>query len=335
MDPTAAAHLKAQTAQRPEQALARKAGGGDETLKAAAAQFEALMMHQMLKSMRQTVQLGEGQGGGNEPSFARKMYTELLDEEYAQIAGKQGGLGLAELIVSQLGGDSAPAMGAKLPAQRIGPNPMGPQVPASSVEVASAAKKTAGARPVQLGEDSPYVHRGQTMTMPATGRLSSHFGPRRLHGGPKRHHKGLDIAAPTGRPIGAALPGKVAFAGTLKGYGKVVYLDHGDGLTTRYAHASALEVKAGDEVAQGQTIAAVGSTGRSTGPHLHFEVRRNGKAEDPLPWLGLSRADRHVHVHDHAEERPLEGHSHEEEEAKAQSRAELTRLDKLAPLITP
>ena len=98
-------------------------------------------------------------------------------------------------------------------------------------------------------------------------------------------HEGIDIAAPIGTPIWAAAAGTVIYAGWLSGYGSLVLVDHGNGLATAYAHASAILVVLGQQVSQGETIALVGSTGHSTGPHLHFEVRINGVAVDPLLYL--------------------------------------------------
>jgi len=94
-------------------------------------------------------------------------------------------------------------------------------------------------------------------------------------------HKGTDFAAPTGTPILAAAAGRVVSAGRAGGYGNMVEVDHGKGLRTRYAHMSKISVKAGQRVAQGQTIGAVGSTGLATGPHLHYEVWQNGVAANP------------------------------------------------------
>ena len=103
--------------------------------------------------------------------------------------------------------------------------------------------------------------------------------------GRRAFHSGLDFAAVSGTTIHAAAGGTVTYAGVRHDYGWVVELDHGNGLTTRYAHASRLLVKVGDLVMPGDPIAAVGSTGRSTGPHLHFEVMRNGEATDPRRYL--------------------------------------------------
>jgi murein DD-endopeptidase MepM/ murein hydrolase activator NlpD len=120
----------------------------------------------------------------------------------------------------------------------------------------------------------------------AGGALSSGFGIRRdpFTRRPARH-TGLDFRAPYGAPILASAGGRVRFAGRHGAYGKTVEIDHGDGLVTRYGHASKLLVRAGDIVLPGQRIAAVGSTGRSTGAHLHFEVLRNGIAVEPRLYL--------------------------------------------------
>ncbi len=98
-------------------------------------------------------------------------------------------------------------------------------------------------------------------------------------------HTGLDMRGDPGDPVRATANGKVAFAGTNGGYGKMVELDHGSGLTTRYAHLSAIDVKVGQTVRIGQLIGRIGSTGRSTGPHLHYETRVNGDPVDPQKYL--------------------------------------------------
>ncbi len=98
-------------------------------------------------------------------------------------------------------------------------------------------------------------------------------------------HEGIDFMSPTGRPIRAAGAGVVVYSGKHPQYGNMVEIDHGNGLVTRYAHASKLDVKVGDVVVIGQKVAEVGSTGRSTGPHLHFEVRVRGAAVNPNKYL--------------------------------------------------
>ena len=131
---------------------------------------------------------------------------------------------------------------------------------------------------------------GIPQVVPAAGRhISSNFGYRSdpFSGGPALH-AGLDFKAPTGAPIFAAARGQVAFVGRRSGYGKVVEIDHGNGLRTRYAHMSAFRARAGQPVATGQVIGAIGSTGRSTGPHLHFEVRLHGEPVNPRPFLEVA-----------------------------------------------
>ncbi|MGI6703046.1 MAG: murein hydrolase activator EnvC family protein [Clostridia bacterium] len=103
----------------------------------------------------------------------------------------------------------------------------------------------------------------------------------------RKYHAGIDIRVPWGKKIVAAGAGKVIYANTYGGYGKTVIIDHGGGITTLYAHNSSLNVKVGTVVTAGTTIALAGSTGVSTGPHLHFEVRKNGEVVNPRPWLGI------------------------------------------------
>lgn len=125
------------------------------------------------------------------------------------------------------------------------------------------------------------INIGINLIRPVSGTITSRFGYRRTG-----LHTGLDIAAPTGTQIKAVADGKVTFSGTTSsGYGKYIVISHGNGIQTYYAHCSALYVEAGEEVAQGQVIAAVGSTGNSTGPHLHLEIRVNGTCQNPQNYL--------------------------------------------------
>lgn len=119
--------------------------------------------------------------------------------------------------------------------------------------------------------------------------ISSGFGYRRdPFTGAAAMHSGLDFRGPTGAPIYAAANGRVSFVGSKAGYGKAVEISHGNGLMTRYAHMSRFSARVGQTVAPGDVIGAIGSTGRSTGPHLHFEVRLNGRAVNPRPFLESS-----------------------------------------------
>jgi murein DD-endopeptidase MepM/ murein hydrolase activator NlpD len=122
---------------------------------------------------------------------------------------------------------------------------------------------------------------------PAPGRpISSSFGMRRdpLLGMPA-HHSGMDFRAPTGTAVVAAGPGTVISAGWNGGYGRMVEVDHGGGFTTRYAHLKSVAVKPGQKLTAGETVGRVGSSGRSTGPHLHYEVRKEGAPIDPLRFI--------------------------------------------------
>lgn len=123
---------------------------------------------------------------------------------------------------------------------------------------------------------------------PANGHLSSLFSKGRYHPVLRitRPHKGIDIAARTGEPILAAAAGRVVFAGNKgNGYGNMVEIDHGYGYVTRYAHASRLMVRSGQQVKRGDVIAAVGATGLTSGPHLHYEVEMDGRQVDPLNFI--------------------------------------------------
>jgi len=127
------------------------------------------------------------------------------------------------------------------------------------------------------GDTSPSVH---GLIWPVSGPVTSPFGYRW-----GRLHEGIDIGVAYGSPIHAAAAGRVIWCGWLGGYGNLTVLDHGGGLATAYGHQSSIAVSCGQEVAQGQVIGYVGSTGHSTGPHLHFEVRVNGTPVDPLGYL--------------------------------------------------
>ena len=118
------------------------------------------------------------------------------------------------------------------------------------------------------------------LSWPVDGVVFSPFGPRR-----GKFHCGIDISAPRGTPIRAAASGTVARAATRRGFGKSILIEHGNGVMTRYSHCEAMLCKAGDKISAGQVIGKVGRTGRTTGPHLHFEVVIDGKHQDPQKHL--------------------------------------------------
>lgn len=142
--------------------------------------------------------------------------------------------------------------------------------PKTTVRVASAGVNTSNKK----------VNLGVSLIRPISGTITSRFGQRW-----GRSHTGLDIGASTGTKIKAAAGGTVTKSGYSGAYGYMIVISHGNGVETYYAHCSALYAKAGQKVSQGQVIAAVGSTGRSTGPHLHLEIRVNGVAQNPLNYL--------------------------------------------------
>ena len=136
-------------------------------------------------------------------------------------------------------------------------------------------------------EISPWPFWRAPFQWPATGRISTHFGAQRVYGDiPANYHSGMDIAAPHGTPIKAPIPGVVRLAaGPFMLEGNIIIIDHGRGLHSAMMHLSKIEVKPGDIVAQGQVIGRIGSTGRSTGPHLHWGMTWNGVRVDPEALL--------------------------------------------------
>ncbi len=137
-----------------------------------------------------------------------------------------------------------------------------------------------GAAPEPEPSPAPGPQRPAPLRWPLHGVLYSRYGMRQ-----GQRHDGIDIAAPEGTVVTAAAAGTVAYAGRQSGYGAIVILKHDDGLVTLYAHASAVLVHEGQRVAAGQAIARVGQSGRTTGPHLHFEVRQGTRPRNPLFYL--------------------------------------------------
>jgi murein DD-endopeptidase MepM/ murein hydrolase activator NlpD len=200
----------------------------------AAAALEATLLRQLLASS------GAFKGGA---MAGEQLHAQMFMDALADAVSQSGGLGLAKVLESSLGGAEE-----------------------SSDAPAEAPRPAAG------GPASPQM----------PGSTSSGFGMR-VHplDGVRKFHTGVDLRGQEGTPILAAADGVVKSAGSRGGYGNAVEIDHGNGVTTLYGHASELGVKPGDRVQQGQPIGEVGMTGRATGPHLHFEVRVEGKPVDP------------------------------------------------------
>jgi murein DD-endopeptidase MepM/ murein hydrolase activator NlpD len=149
------------------------------------------------------------------------------------------------------------------------------------VEALAAVSASLASRIQSSQSSSQVVPSSSGLIWPVSGPVTSGYGWRW-----GRMHEGIDIAVPAGTPVSAAASGRVIYAGWMGGYGNLVVIDHGAGLATAYGHNSSIAAGSGSSVSQGQTIAYAGSTGHSTGPHVHFEVRVNGSAVDPLGYLG-------------------------------------------------
>jgi murein DD-endopeptidase MepM/ murein hydrolase activator NlpD len=212
-----------------------------------AQEFEAMLMLQMVRQMRQSL-LFEDQ---KEQGFGNETMTDTFDVEFSRYLAQSGGVGLGAMIERNL--DSTTK-----------------QTTNESTNQKEAAAPTTSTTPTA------------PMTLPLDTHKTSHFGWRDDplgHG--RKFHRGVDLAAAYGSDVPAAAAGEVTFAGDQGSYGTLVVLKHDDGVETRYAHLSSMAVKAGDRVDAGQVVGRVGSSGRATGPHLHFEVRRNGQPLDP------------------------------------------------------
>jgi murein DD-endopeptidase MepM/ murein hydrolase activator NlpD len=218
----------------------------EKELKKACQDFEAIFTYQLLKSMRNTIEKCDLFHGGQ----GEEIYESLLDQELSKKMAGSGENSLAESLYRQL---------SKILHEKSGN------------DMSATGNYTEN--------DAP--------SWPIKNKISSGFGWRKdPFTGEDRFHYGIDIAAQEGTDVKAAMSGKVLVSDEQDGYGKTVMLDHGHGFVTIYAHNRNNTVKTGDWVENGEIIAEVGTSGRSTGPHLHFEVRRHGKQLDPLKFLG-------------------------------------------------
>jgi murein DD-endopeptidase MepM/ murein hydrolase activator NlpD len=227
--------------------------------KAAGKQLEAFFLRQLLSEARPE--------GASDGGFAGDTFKQMFNEAVADKMASAGGIGLADVFSKQLAKQA------------------GAQAAAEPPHVAN----TMPAMPMPAMQQGPSVDGIPRLVMPVAGRASSGYGERF---DPIQHkeikHPGFDLAAPTGTTVDAAAAGTVTHAGPAGTYGNLITIKHADGVETRYAHLSATQVKEGDHVEAGQPIGAVGTTGYSTGPHLHFEVRKDGQPVDPEPLLPIN-----------------------------------------------
>ncbi len=237
---------------------------------------EALKTQQLIEAHLKTmaVRLGELQ--------AQMMRLDWLGERLAKIAG----LKPQELPSMQPG--IVPGRGgaeSSLPSRNLSVHEFADLVERLARQVGERSDQL-GVLEALLVQTSANRKFLPTLAPIVDGWFSSNFGYRiDPFNGAQSFHEGIDFPAGVGTPVVAAASGKVVSAGPHSQYGKMVEIDHGNGLVSRYAHTSQLFVREGDLVVRGQRVAAVGSTGRSTGPHLHFEVRLNGVPQNPARFL--------------------------------------------------
>ena len=230
----------------------------EDKLKRLAIQFEQIMLETLLKSAFPE----DREEGGD--LMGKSPFNSFRPMLWAQHIADQGGLGLQDHILRRLEeayqpADDLPTPHASLPDRK---------------QQTLTRRNTS---PLNL------TRAADTRCPVEAGEISSRFGWRTDPiEGDRRFHSGVDIALPEGSPVRAVMGGTVVFAGWKAGYGNVVDIAHDDGWQTRYAHQSELLVQAGDQVHAGDWIGRSGSTGRSTGPHLHLEMHHNQRPVDPL-----------------------------------------------------
>lgn len=244
---------------------------------AAAKQLEAFFLRRLLAEARPA-------GAGIDGGFAGDTFKQMLDEAIADKMSGAGGVGMAQMFAAQLGGGSASETavpGAFGSLSVAGAHGAAGPLPHGTTSLHGHSIADPGAH----GPAIPGLDDG--LVSPLSGaRATSGFGIRHDHvKGTEVNHGGFDLAAKTGTPVGAAAAGTVTHAGPAGTYGNLVIVEHANGYSTRYAHLSKVGVQKGQHVEPHTHVGDVGSTGYSTGPHLHFEVRKDGKAIDPEPLL--------------------------------------------------
>ncbi len=236
-----------------------------------AKEFEALLVAQLIGAMRKTIP----ESGLLDASASRRMLDGAFDTEMARAITAGQGLGIARQLAAQLEKRAQSSHPTDVAVAR--------GEPTEGLAAYRAAAVVAGAD-VAAAQDATSA--SGTAVTPVDGRVTSEFGVRRdpITGAPK-FHGGIDVAAPPGTPIHAVAEGEVVFSGRRGPAGNLVTIRHDDGTVTSYAHAARTLVAVGQKVAAGDVVATVGSSGRSTGPHVHFSVRRDGQLVDPEEFL--------------------------------------------------
>lgn len=271
-----------------------------------AQEFEAMFISEMMRGMRQSLLSEEEEGQG----FGSETMTDTFDTEFGRSMSNAGGLGLARVMLEGLSKQLGIASGA---AQAAAPSsiPVAAATPrlmanedALSRSVSSTAAGPAAQAPLA---DWTGVSAAPVQTLP--GPVTSKFGWRAdPFTGRAQFHAGTDIRLAYGHTVESVAAGRVKSVGDQAGYGLTVVIDHGKGLETRYAHLSNASVKAGDLVDSGQVVARSGSSGRSTGPHLHLEARQNGRAVEMAALLKSSG----MNADSYADDRSIVRSGHED-----------------------
>jgi murein DD-endopeptidase MepM/ murein hydrolase activator NlpD len=270
-------------------------------IKRLAQEFEAMLMTQMLRDMRRAMLDDEEQ----EQGLGAEAMTDTGDIELSHALSSGGGIGLTRALLEAFekqipAGESRPSGPALMPVRSGGPE--GPSLHTPQADGPGRLPQHADGprRPTPHAADlaasltaaNPSPAGIQLADITAAAPVSSRFGWRKDPiTGAATFHNGVDIAVAYGRDVKAAADGRVSFAGVQNGYGQTVVIDHADGRQTRYAHLSEPRVRVGDVVAEGQVVARSGNSGRSTGPHLHFEMLVDGRPVDPAGGGVQSRAD--------------------------------------------
>lgn len=212
-----------------------------------------------------------------------------LRSSYDELRHRLSQHGDAVATLEALPTELSAAYGLRTPASSFEPGDVlrGTSAFRASIEAYSSLKT---ASRFSIGRlDLAYLHQSVPSVWPVNGRLTSGFGARMdPFSGEGAYHMGVDLAVPRGTPVHVTANGVVATAGWVTGYGKLIMVDHGGGLQTYYAHLSRVEVVPGQRVSCGEIIGTAGDTGHSTGPHLHYEVRRGGHAVNPFRYLKKS-----------------------------------------------